>query len=54
MKNDCRAIGCHDRYSCRRYNMAAEPTKFKLIVPDSHNPGDEGCPSYQPKINNNE
>jgi hypothetical protein len=48
MKKDCKAIGCYDRYSCRRYDKTAEPTMYKLIIPENHNQGDEGCPSYQP------
>lgn len=49
MKQDCTAIGCNDRYNCSRYNVCAEPRSYKLIIPDNHNPGDEGCPSYKPK-----
>lgn len=50
MKKDCSAIGCYDRYNCQRYNLAAEPNTYKLIIPEVHNPGDEDCPSYQPFI----
>lgn len=51
MKKDCTAIGCYDRYHCNRYDLASEPTTYKLIIPESHNLGDEDCPSYQPLIN---
>lgn len=48
MKADCKAIGCRNRYNCQLYQTDAEPIDYKLIIPQDHNQGDEGCPSYKP------
>ena len=48
----CKNNQCHDRYNCKVYDMAAEPTDgVTHVIPLSHRPGDEGCFMYIPKDN---
>lgn len=47
----CKAVCCHDRYSCQLYDMSVEPQGTINAIPLSHKPGDEGCFMYIPKEN---
>ena len=47
----CYAKGCWDRYHCLRYNLELEKDGPFNVVPESHHPGSEQCPSF---ININE
>ena len=49
LKNDpykCMAKGCWDRYHCLRYDQSCEKDGPFNIIPDSHIPGNEHCPSF--------
>lgn len=49
LKNDpykCMAKGCWDRYHCLRYDQSCEKDGLFNIIPDSHIPGNEHCPSF--------
>lgn len=44
--NVCNLKGCWDRYDCLRYDLSSEDGGAFNIIPESHIPGSEGCPSF--------
>lgn len=48
---ECFARGCWDRYNCLRYNLECEAEEGPFNeIPPSHEPGEEKCPSYAPRL----